>query len=84
MALRQNLKLAPRFYGPYPILVRIRHAPYSLGLRKSPKIHPVFYISQLKKILGAENIPLVDLPIADSAGQFLCQSIPVVDSQTVF
>jgi hypothetical protein len=45
-------KLAPRFVGPYPIIVKIGPAAYRLQLPESMSdIHNVFHVSQLRKCL---------------------------------
>nr|GEX17453.1 putative mitochondrial protein [Tanacetum cinerariifolium] len=59
--VRNNKKLSPRYYGPYEILERIGKVPYKLKLPSTATIHPVFYVSQLKKFIGS-NIQKNDLP----------------------
>jgi len=45
-------KLAPRYIGPYPIIQRIGKLTYKLKLQKElAGVHPVFYVSQLRKCL---------------------------------
>jgi hypothetical protein len=45
-------KLAPRFVGPYPIIIRVGPATYRLALPESMSdIHNVFHVSQLCKCL---------------------------------
>ena len=42
-------KLAPRYYGPFEILSRIRQVAYKLALPPNLRVHNVFHISVLKK-----------------------------------
>lgn len=49
---RGNLKLSPKFYGPYRVVKRIGPVAYQLALPPQAKIHDVFRVSVLKKWVG--------------------------------
>jgi hypothetical protein len=65
----KNLKLSPRFFGPFQILQRIGSVAYKLNLPPDAHIHPVFHVSCLKKKLGKHSIPLPTLPFVNIHGE---------------
>ena len=50
--VRRSLKLASKYYGPFPVLARVGEVAYRLELHQGSRIHAVFNISMLKKKLG--------------------------------
>ena len=66
MSLKQSKKdnrLFPKYYGPYKVLQNIGTMTYKLELLASLRLHPVFHVSCLKKVIG-DKLP--NLPIEDS------------------
>jgi hypothetical protein len=55
-------KLAPKFYGPYTILKHVGQVSYQLSLPSHSKLHPVFHVSCLKKVIGSKCQIQTNLP----------------------
>lgn len=79
VALRRNLKLNPRYYGPYPIIRRIGMVAYELGLPEGSLVHPVFHVSLLKKKIGDTTITSSKLPRTDKEGRMQIVPIAILD-----
>ncbi|GMI75792.1 hypothetical protein HRI_001248500 [Hibiscus trionum] len=60
LALRKNLKLTAKFYGPYKVTRRIGLVAYILNLPEHSKLHPIVHVSLLKKKLGNRNFTSIE------------------------
>jgi hypothetical protein len=61
-------KLKPQFYGPYIVISRICEVAYELELPKGSKIHNIFHVSCLKKVVGQHISISEELPPLDEEG----------------
>lgn len=68
-AIRRNLKLATKFFGPYEILEKIRLVAYKLALPVTSRLHLIFHVSQLKKAIGQQKVQK-QLPQVNEQGTF--------------
>lgn len=83
VSLRRNLKLSPRYYGPYKIIQRIGPVAYKLLLPEGSKIHPVFHVSLLKKQIGGHVQVQPVLPTVQGDKELLLPTPQVIMERRV-
>ena len=70
---KKDNKLFPKYYGPYKVLQKIGIMAYKLELPASSRVHPIFHVSCLKKVIG-ENLPVQTiLPELDEEGKIILE-----------
>ena len=71
---KKDNKLSPKYYGPYKVLQKIGTMTYKLELPATSRVHPVFHVSCLKKVIG-DKIPIQTiLPELDEEGKIILES----------
>ena len=79
---KKDNKLPPKYYGPYKVLHKIRTMKYKLELPSSSRVHPVFHVSCLKKVIG-ENLPIQTiLPELYEEGKIILEPKVVTETRT--
>ncbi|KAL0449687.1 UNVERIFIED_CONTAM: hypothetical protein Slati_1525100 [Sesamum latifolium] len=74
LQLRRNLKLAPKYYGPFQVIEKIGEVAYKLKLPPTTNIYPIFHVSLLKKKLGHKHTLALELPLFSDQG--VCRVYP--------
>jgi hypothetical protein len=84
MSLKQakkDNKLSPKYYGPYKVLQNIGTMEYKLELTASLRVHPVFHVSCLKKVIG-DKIPVQTIfPEIDEEGKITLEAEAITDTR---
>jgi hypothetical protein len=84
MSLKQqkDTKITPKYYGPYKVLQRIGSMSYKLGLSPSSRVHLVFHVSCLKKVIG-NTIPIQTvLPEINEEGKIILELETIIETRT--
>ena len=75
-------KLSPKYYGPYKVLQKIGTMAYKLELPASSRVHPIFHVSCLKKVIG-DNLPIQTIFLElDEEGKIILEQEVVTETRT--
>jgi hypothetical protein len=78
---KKDNKLSPKYYGPYKVLQKIGTMAYKLELPASSRVHPVFHVSCLKKVVG-DKIPVQTIfPELDEEGKIILEPEAITDTR---
>jgi hypothetical protein len=83
MSLKQSKKdnkLSPKYYGPYKVLQKIVIMAYKLELPASSRVHPVFHVSCLKKVIG-NKIPVQNFQNLTKKGKIILEPQVVTETR---
>jgi hypothetical protein len=72
-------KLAPKFYGLYTVLKCVGQVAYQLALPSQSKLHPIFHVSCLKKVIETRCQIQTNLPELAEEGSIWLQPEAVLD-----
>jgi hypothetical protein len=84
MSLKQDKKdnkLSLKYYGPYKVLQNIGTMAYKLELPASSRVHPIFHVSCLKKVIG-DKIPVQTIFLElDEEGKIILDPEAITDTR---
>lgn len=72
-------KLFPCFYGPYRLIKQVGEVAYELELPLGSRIHNIFHVSCLKKVLGQQVTSAVELPPLDDEGHLVLEPETILE-----
>jgi len=85
MSLKQakkDNKLSPKYYSSYKVLQNIGTMAHKLELPTSSRVHPVFHVSCLNKVIG-NKLPVQKIfPELDEEGKIILESEAVTETRT--
>ena len=79
---KKDNKLFPKYYGPYKVLQKIGTMAYKLELLASSRVHPVFHVSCLNKVIGDKLPVQIILPEIDEEGKIILEPEVVTETRT--
>ena len=85
MSLKQankDNKLSPKYYGPYKVLQNIGTMAYTLELPAASRLHLVFNVSCLKKVIGNKLPAQTILLELDEEGKIILEPEAVIETRT--
>jgi hypothetical protein len=84
MSLKQSKKdnkLSPKYYGRYKVLQKISTMAYKWELPASSRVHSVFHVSCLKKVIG-DKIPVQTILLElDKEGKIILDMETITDTK---
>ena len=79
---KKDNKISPKYYGPYKVLQKIGTMAYKLELPVASRVHPIFHVSCLKKVIG-DKIPVQTIfPELDEEGKIILEPEAVKETRT--
>ena len=71
---KKDNKVSPKYYGSYKVLQKIGTMAYKLELPAASRVHPIFHVSCLKKVIGDKLAVQIILLELDEEGKIIVDS----------
>ena len=72
-------KLAPRYFGSFPVIERVGKVAYKLQLPDHACIHPIFHVSLLERKVGSHTVAPHLLAAITDQGHMLLEPVAILD-----
>ena len=79
---KKDNKLSPNYYGSYKVFQNIGTMAYKLGLPVASRVHPIFHVSCLKKVIGDKLPVQTILPELDKEGKIILEPEAITKTRT--
>ena len=79
---KKDNKLSPKYYGLYKVLQKIGTMAYKLELPAASRLHPVFHVSCLKKVIGNKLPVQTIFPELDEEGKIILEPEAITETRT--
>ena len=79
---KKDNKLSPKYYGPYKVLQKVGSMTYKLELPTSSRVHPVFHVSCLKKVISDKLPVQMILPKLYEEGKIILEREEIIEIRT--
>ena len=79
---KKDNKLSPKYYGPYKVLQNIGTMAYKFELPDSSRVHWVFHVSCLKKVIGDKLPAQTILKKIDEEGKIILEPEEGMETRT--
>ena len=79
---KKDNKLSPKYYGTYKVLQKIGSMACKLELPASSRVHPIFHVSYLKKVIGDKLPVQMILPELDEEGKIILKLEEITEIRT--
>ena len=79
---KKDNKLSPKYYGLDKVLQKIGSMAYNLELPTSPRVHLVFHVSCLNKVIDDKLLVQMILPELDGDGKIILEPEEITEIRT--